>query len=975
MKLLLILILFYFSGAIGLGYQVLWSKFLLEFIGVSAYSYAAILCVFMTGLALGSQLLGKVSDRLPCSLKFYCGLEIGIGLYTILLYEPLMMAAGQFYQTLAAQILLQSDSTFVLIPLRILLAASVLLPPAIAMGATFPAVLRYATEFKQQIGQKAASLYAWNALGAASGSLVMAFLVIPTLGLKASLMSLGLGNLALAFMAYIISGIWPSTAPQNEKPLDNGEEQIRLKAHWLGFIFLTGFLSFCLEIAWTRYFILVLGSSTYSFAIVLSCFIFGIFLGSQILKLYLHKITPQIFWLGLTMVFTGALLLISLHGYPYLPSLSKFLNSLLISRDSALFLSEGFKIFLCVLIMLPPTIFIGMSIPLFLHMYANQISDLGAISGQVYAINTWGNVLGALTGSLVLLPLLGLEFLFVACGVAYLILGMYCIYQNKPKLLPFLCLGTLVFCVSKWMLPWDMIAFTVVPTRKSDGMTFKDVFLPDFKSSRVLFYAEDPAASIIVISRGEGENQSRSLLVNGKADASDQHDMPTQIMLGQTPLLLHKDPKEVLIVGFGSGVTVGAALTHPVSSVEVVELAASVIEASHLFDHVNNQPLSDPRTKVIIEDAASYLTTTPKHYDVIISEPSNPWIAGVGSLFSLEFYQKAQKRLNPEGIFLQWLQAYEISDQTLSTIYATFHAVFPYIHVFSGTGGDLLLLGTLSPLKPDLDKIRSQMQDPKIQASLKIAERPTIEDFFQSQLFSPKKVALIASLAKQLNTRDNLWIEYNAPKELFLRASPALLAREDERINNGVSLLNRTLGVPYPSLESMQKNITEQGSMPTVFRNHITDAMLSLKQHFQVDSLDRMQIMKRYFGIQYPLGPDYTMELLSGFLESDEILKAKVVLSNRFHSVMLQARYHEGAKQAWLNVLDQIHSRYHEKIPQASLFYAALLNLDGQTENALNVLQQIPFPVPSNDLFEFLELTEQADTSTFVNRLLEYKDT
>jgi spermidine synthase len=590
-------------------------------------------------------------------------------------------------------------------------------------------------------------------------------------------------------------------------------------------------------------------------------------------------------------------------------------------------------------------------------------------------VNTWGNVLGAMIASLILLPWLGLELLFFACGLAYMLLGTYCIYQNKPRLLSALCLGSLFFCLSKWMLPWDMNAFTVIPTRKSEGISLRDVFQPDFNTSKVLFYAEDPGANIIVVQRGEGESQNRTLLVNGKADASDKGDMPTQIMLGQTPLLLHNDPKEVLIVGFGSGVTVGAALTHSVSSVEVVELAQSVIKASSLFDHVNNQPLLDPRTKIIIEDAASYLTTTPKTYDVIISEPSNPWIAGVGSLFSLEFYQKAQRRLKPGGIFLQWLQAYEISDQTLSTIFATFHSVFPYIHVFNGTAGDLQLLGTMEPLKPDLKKIQALMENPQIYASLKEAKRNTLETFLQSQVFSPKKVAFFASTAKQLNTKDNLWIEYNAPRELFLRATPAILSRQDERINNGVSLLSAVSGLPHPSTESIQNYLEEQTNIPIGLRNHMIDALLSLMEHFRENSLNRIQIMKRYPGLQFPMGPDYALELITGFMQNDEIQKARLVLSNRFHSVMLQARYNETAKIKWMTVINTICTQHVEKLPQAHLFYAALLNMDQQHKEALKVLQEIPFPVAESDFIEFLELTEQASTSVFLDRLLQYAKT
>jgi len=968
MNFVLLLILFVISGAIGLGYQVLWSKFLLQFIGISAWSYATILCVFMSGLAVGSQWLGKISDRLPCPLKFYCVLELGIGIYTILIYESLMSGAGDMYRMMARELLASDAPTLLLASIRAILAACVLFPPAIAMGATFPAVLKYAAREKENIGSRSAGLYAFNALGASAGALIMAFFLIPTMGLKASLMILGLGNLLLALMSFIIAKIWPfpketgHTSVKEENP--GSPEQNR----WLLLVFISGFLSFTLEIGWTRFMVLVLGSTTYSFAVVLASFIFGIFLGSILLHFFVPRMKKSIVWFGLSLSITGILVLFSMIFYPFLPTISKTLLNLLSFDIQAFYLAELIKIMLSFAVMLPPTVFIGISIPLFLHLFADDVKRLGQISGRIYACNTWGNVLGALFGSLILLPLLGLETLFFLCALSYLLMGLYCLYQEDKNAYRVTMSLSAIAIMFSFLLPWDPLLFTVTPSRRNSEFQFNNIFADSIRQDKILFFEEDPAASVMVLEDIDPEDQtsSRLLFVNGKVDATDSGDMITQVLCAHTPLLMHNKPEDILIVGYGSGVTVGSALSHPIKSLEVVELIQKVIKASVYFEHVNQKPLEDPRTRLIVEDAASYLITTPKTYDVIISEPSNPWIAGIGSLFTLDFYELTKDRLREGGIFLQWLQAYEISDSTVFGILKTFRQVYPFVYVFHGRNNDLFLMGSQTPLNPSLSHISERMQQPEIAKNLKLAHCEDVFTLLSTQMFSPEKISLLAAHGQRLNTKDNLWLEHQAPMELFKKEYPTLLYRNDDRLYASPELFIHRFGL-----------LRDQGiRLHQEFHNLVYSPKRNLQQQW-MDALYSLyphipEIKNTWNDYITPLDNQQVLSLLTEYFANEQTNLANSLMEFRLSSILLQARLDANTEEFWLKGAKELTQKYGIRFPQVSLFYANLLISSKKPMEAAQVLINVVHPLPKQMAITFLHSCYLADPELFIEVIRVY---
>jgi len=279
-----------------------------------------------------------------------------------------------------------------------------------------------------------------------------------------------------------------------------------------------------------------------------------------------------------------------------------------------------------------------------------------------------------------------------------------------------------------------------------------------------LMYEEGPTSTVSV----RKDWDVTSMAINGRTNASDRDDMATQVMLGQAPLLLAPHLRNALVVGYATGVTAGSMLQSPIEAVECVELEPATVRGSRFFEHVNNHPLNDPRLHLIIDDARTYLRVTPTRYDMIVSEPSHPWVPGVANLFTREFFQLGSERLADEGIFVQWLQIYQLSTDSLRSVLATFHETFPYVQVFRVEGAlkgkDLLLVGSQTPLS--LDLIKERMRDPRIAAELARVNIRSEADV-RAWFVCDEKQLGPAVAGAVINTDDNMHIETTAPREAF----------------------------------------------------------------------------------------------------------------------------------------------------------------------------------------------------------------
>ena len=794
----LILLLFLVSGAVGLGYQVLWSRYLLGFIGVSAYSYATVLASFMGGLALGSALLGRLADRVRSPLRLFALLEAGVGLYA-LVYPRLSEWGAALYGGLVS-FAPERVSAGQALWAKALIAGLLLLVPTTLMGGTYPALVRHATDRLQHVGREASRLYSVNALGAAGGALLMAFVLMPVLGMTRGLIVLALANGLVAATALLLArGVGPlAEAPAATAAPEPGDleaaltpGQVRLA---LALILVEGFLAFSLEIGWTRYFAVVLGSSTYSFALVLAAFLFGIALGSAWLSRAEWALDRPLPFFGWTQVLAGLAILVPLPLYPLAPWLFLNLQTLFSDQPAAFFAYAACQLLACVLVMLPPTLLFGMALPLLVKGLARDIGRLGSDTGRAYAWNTWGNVAGALLAGLVLLPLLGMEQLLRTAALGSAVLGLFAIGVFSPRRratgVRVIVAATAVLAAALAVGPWQTEAFALRPTRRQATPLSREDRDVKLASYRTLLFKDDPAALLMVHATGATLTQETlTLSVNGKPDATSYEDLPTQILSGHLPLLLAPRPRDVLVIGLASGITAGAALAHPVRRLDVVEIVSAMPEASRLFREWNRDPLADPRVHLIVDDARSYLSHTRQRYDVVISEPSNPWMAGTGALFSREFYARAARALESDGVYLQWLQAYELSDETFAAVVRTFRGVFPHIQAFQGNHEDLLLLGSRRPIDPDWSELERRFEVPAVREDLATLRIESLATLLAFQVLSPASVDHLAAQTPLENTDDNLLLEYRAPRELFRAVRVSAVSRLDERLRGGPSLL------------------------------------------------------------------------------------------------------------------------------------------------------------------------------------------
>jgi spermidine synthase len=282
---------------------------------------------------------------------------------------------------------------------------------------------------------------------------------------------------------------------------------------------------------------------------------------------------------------------------------------------------------------------------------------------------------------------------------------------------------------------------------------------------QLLMYEEGPTATVSV----RRDDQTISMAINGRTNASDSiYDMPTQVMLGQLPLFVAPRIEKGLIIGFATGITVGSMLQSPIQSVTCIELEPGTVNGSRFFEHVNNLPLEDPRSHLIIDDARTYLRVTPERYDIIVSEPSHPWVPGVANLFTQEFFELGRARLNDQGVFVQWVQIYQLSTESLRSVLATYHNVFPHVLMFRvgglNKGKDLLLFGSNQPL--NLDRLSERLMDQRVQAELARVNLNDEADVRSWFVCDETKLGPAVAGAK-INTDDNMHIDTTVPREAF----------------------------------------------------------------------------------------------------------------------------------------------------------------------------------------------------------------
>lgn len=810
-----IAILFVISGATGLIYQVVWFKYLAIFLGSTTYAQMIVLSAFLGGLALGNHFAGLRADRLKNPVMVYSLLEIFIGLYCFL-YPILSHFAGDIFIS-AAKAGNMSDTQGVLfVFVRSLLSISLLILPTMAMGATLPVLSKAFVDNPDTSRRDLAVLYGLNSLGAVGGVLFSGFLLIQFFGLNATLYISATVNIVIgvigAAVAYFVLKPSPETSAAAEEqnfPAEGVADRAPvISKKLLTLIIITagasGFAALMYEMVWVRLLIHIFGSSTYAFSLMLMAFISGITIGSMIASTKLlngmNKIRVVAFSQAAIALSTLPVLLI----YERLIYYFWVIASLMVKNDTTFDIYLFLQFFVCFLLMLIPTVFMGITLPVIVEIVQEYKHAIGASVGRVFSVNTVGTVLGSVLTGLVFIPWLGMRGTF-ELGIFINLAGaaLLVFYTPGKSVLNrySLCAGAAaVFLVILLFTPdWNVkVSMASVFRRLSvEPPKTYEKFREGMDARDVLYYKEGMNANVSIVQYHD-DTKTKALIINGKADASNGDDMSTQVLSAQIPMLLHKNPKDIFVVGLGSGVTVGSVLTHPINEVTCVEISKEVVESAEFFAEENNNCLKNPKLKMLVEDAHTFMKLTPKEFDVIISEPSNPWIAGIGNLFSVEYFNLCRSKLKKGGIMLQWFHIYEMDDDILKLVMNTYAQAFPYTQVWNPGAGDILMVGSEEEIPLNPEEFTRRFNLPETKKNMETVGLNTPFAMLSLQMLSQRGFYAVSKF-NEVNSELHPLLEFRSPRSLFKGRNAKVIFMADERFRPSMGNLLIERYIPkYP---------------------------------------------------------------------------------------------------------------------------------------------------------------------------------
>lgn len=700
--------IFAISGFSGLIYESIWSHYLKLFLGHAAYAQSLVLMIFMGGLALGSWLSARFSERIRLPILMYALVEGVIGVIALLFHTGFVALSDTFYFTLLPTL----DSPVLAGLLKWGAAAALIVPQSVLLGMTFPLMTTgIIRRYPDQPGGNLSMLYFTNSIGGAVGVLASGFWLINAVGLPGTIMTAGLLNIALAIVVFVLVRVDPTPdrpavrAPAGPAALADDRTLAVLFFVAAG---ITGAASFIYEVGWIRMLSLVLGATTHSFELMLSAFITGLALGGLWIKRRIDTIRNPVSFAGWVQVVMGAMAILTVPLYVQTFDWMAALLPGLGRNDAGYTLFTAASHVIALVVMVPTTFLAGMTLPLFTHVLMRGRQGEQVI-GKVYAANTLGAIVGVLFAVHVGLPLLGLKLLIGFGAALDILLGIALLYRSEERpALPRALRGALVGGATLVLIAGLV---DLDPRRLASGVYrySRAEFGPD---AELLFYKDGKTASISLVAY----DTEVALATNGKPDASIQMNLSlprtsdeiTMIMAASLPLAYNPGARQVANIGLGSGLTTHTLLAYDaIENVDTIEIEAAMIEGARGFGARVDRAFTDPRSKIHLEDAKTFFSLQNRKYDVIIAEPSNPWVSGVASLFSEEFYRTVPNYLSEGGILVQWLQLYEFNNDLAFSVLKALSEHFTDYAIYNTDNTNILIVakasGTLN--EPAFDRV------------------------------------------------------------------------------------------------------------------------------------------------------------------------------------------------------------------------------------------------------------------------------
>jgi spermidine synthase len=837
--------LFFISGITALVYEIVWTRMLTLVFGHTVFSVSVVLAAFMAGLGLGSYLFGYAVDRLPDANGSSSGGNTPTALLIYGWIEILIFASGALLSLLFANFSEIYASLHSIIPefsplqnlIKMVLAFGLMLIPTTFMGATLPLISKYCISDDSRVATQVSLLYAINTLGAALGCIMTGFILMEALGVLQTVLLAAGANLLIGIGALSIyletspGTHWKFYLPPLRVPrIDWNADQ----KFWMGISFLCGFTALAYEVLWTRLLVFSIASTVYSLSIMLTVFLLGIFLGSLLLIPLASRIHNLRTALLVLQAGTGLYVIGSLYG----------LESILSAPWNSYNLTDPVSAFLRYLkdsagLMLIPSLLLGMCFPLLIKIVSNGHQNIGKATGQIYAANTLGAILGSLCAGFLFLPNMGSQVSLTLVATLNL-LTMVLLFRTGDYLTLAVRKGlTVVFAALILFVNIAIPADLLNPFFMRDSAGKRNL-------KELIFFEEGLSATVAVFKDDYGrvDPTAKSLITNGVSmSASNMIATRYMKLFAHIPILLVDQPDEVLVVCFGTGQTTGAAALHPrVKSIDSVELSSSVIHAGKMFSDSNHDVLNNPKVNFIIQDGRNHLLTTHKRYDVITSEPPPPRTAFTVNLYTREYYELQKKRLKPGGIVAQWIPLHSQGEKEVAMHFSTFKSVFPYTLGWLPVANEIIIIGSDQPIQIDFEKLKLRLQEPAIQKALADIEISSVSAFLSNIWYLDEQVQALGQ-SYPLITDNHPAIEFylnlgkvidipGKEKYVFNRASFDQLSGH---VKNLSAVDRLSLKTHYQAMDLYQRGIMYSNRGQLLQALNLVDDNNLVRYHLQAD--------------------------------------------------------------------------------------------------------------------------------------------
>ncbi|MGA2862060.1 MAG: spermidine synthase [Steroidobacteraceae bacterium] len=821
----LLFAVFVVSGFTGLIYESIWSHYLKLFLGHAAYAQTLVLAIFMGGMALGSWTVAHYSSRIRQLLWGYVLVEGLIGIFGIF-----------FHQTFVAAVDFSFASVIPVLPAGLLihaykwsLAALLILPQSALLGMTFPLISGgLIRRWPERPGETLATLYFTNSLGAAIGVLVSGFVLIEAVGLPGTIRTAGVLNIALALVIWaIVRGqAEPAAAPQTASAPFSGKDKL---ARWFTVAaFLTGAASFMYELGWIRMLSLVLGSSTHSFELMLSAFIFGLAFGGLYVRRRIERIADPVAYLAYVMIAMGTLAALTLPAYNLTFDFMAWFLGTSAHTASGYVAFNAISQSIAALIMIPATFCAGMTLPLLTHELMRRGTGERAI-GTIYSANTLGAIVGVLLTIHVLMPLVGVKGVILGGAGIHMALGLSRLFASRryPSRTAAVAMAAAV-----GVFGFAIFVVNLDPAKMASGVyRTGSAALPD---GATVTYLRDGKTATISLVELDG---TVTIATNGKPDAGIQMgpgeatvDESTMVLAAAIPLSMHPHPARVANIGFGSGLTTHTLLTSGlVNRLDSIEIEPLMVEAARKgFGPRISNVFDDPRSHIVYEDAKTFFASARESYDLIVSEPSNPWVSGVATLFSDEFYGRIAQYLAPDGYFVQWMQVYETNIGILASVMKALAPHFGAYALYNTDDLDILIIASRgATLRAPDDRL---LQSPQLRAELTRVGVQSVADIQLRKIGDNLTIGpLLQTIPVPPNSDFFPFVDLNAPRLRYMR-------------ENALELPALTL-LPIPFLELLDGSAprgatVEPAANSAIFRDRLVRRALEIRRAVSIGSLD-----------------------------------------------------------------------------------------------------------------------------------------